>query len=394
MPEAGGSRRGLALAISCFLAVVIVVIALDLAAIPVPPPQGSGGSTYPANPHRLVSNNLKIADTLRLNLFTLPQTAMWMLASSNTGPSYVGPYYTDLGSDWFVLMGPVLMGGGVSFELLLPVPNVPSLTGLEFLVQCAVISPQASDVVFSNSVTLRGSQNGGGKNVLILRQTLLMAGMTTSAQQASALAASLQLLGNQVTVADDALPTSLLDYDCILDLRFTTPPAADESLRLVQFLRQGGGVFFLAGPYAGCPPGQQRALWLSTFLNTTLGVGVMISSGGSLSNSSVEAVDPLADPMLLTVPLGIASLPFNVSNEGGNFGPPGAAASGTPFVTGSTMFGTLVYGMFFESTAMMYQTVGGRVGVLFSGGADTLQPSPQNPYPDLIFCNVAWYLDR
>jgi hypothetical protein len=50
--------------------------------------------------------------------------------------------------------------------------------------------------------------------------------------------------------------------------------------------------------------------------------------------------------------------------------------------------------MFFEPTSMVSQTVGGRVAVLFSGGADTFQSSTENPYPDFVLCNVAYYLDR
>jgi hypothetical protein len=396
MPSSGaGSRRVLWISsVAGFAALLVAAIVFDLAGVPAPPRAPSPGqSTYPANPHHLVTNNLKIGDALRLNLHTLPQTAHWLLASSNSGPSYIGPYFVDLGPDWFVLNGPVLMGGGANAETIVGVPYVPALVGLEFVLQCAVVSPLASDVIFSSSVTLRVSQ-GVSKNILILRQTANVAGMTTAAQQAAALALSLQLLGNQVTVADDALPTSLLDYDCILDLRFATPPAFDEDVRFVQFLKQNGGLFFVCGPYAGCPLGQQRAAWISTFMNATLGLGVAASSGGSLSNGSVESIDGSLDPAFLNTPLSIAGLPFNVSNEGGNFGPPGAAPTGMPWMTGATIFGPLVFGMIFEPAAMQNQTVGGRVAVLFSGGADTFEASAQSPFPELVMCNLAWYLDR
>jgi hypothetical protein len=395
MPAYGQNSRRLRTAVPILLVFVALIVVFQLSGVPspTPPPQDSGSSTYPTNPHQLICNNLKIGDTLRINLHTLPQTANWMLASSNSGPSYIGPYFVDLGSDWFVLQGPTLMGGGNSLELLIPVPFVPALVGLEFAIQCAVVSPVASDVIFSNSVALRGSQSTA-KNILIIRQTLVMAGMTTSAQQASSLAVALQVLGNQVTVVDNVLPPSLLDYDCIFDLRFSVAPAGDESQRFVQFLRQNGGIFFVSGPFAGCPPGQQRASWINVFLNTTLGIPVPISSGGGLSNITVETVNPAADPFLLTTPLSIGGMPFDVNNEGGNFGPPGTVPGGTAFLSGVGLFGAMVYGMYFEPAAMNNLAVGGRVAILFAGGADTFQASAQNPNPEFLMCNLAYFLDR
>jgi hypothetical protein len=388
-------RRGWSLAAFGFVVVLVVAVVIEVAALPGPVPQtpGSAPTTYPTNPHRLVSNNLKLGDTLRLGLVTVPQSAAWILASSNSGPSYIGPYAVDLGPDWIVVGGPVLMGGGVTFELGLPVPYVPWLVGSEFVVQCGVITPLASDVAFSNSITLRCSQ-GPARHILVLRQTAPSFGMPNPAQQADALVTALQLFGDQVTVADDVLPASLLDFDCILDLRFSTQPPPDESARFVQFLRQCGGVFFVSGPYAGNLGGQLRAGWLSALVASILGVEVTISSGGTLSNGSVESVDAGADPAFTGAAFAIAGLPFDVMDEGGNFGPPGAASAGMPWITGGTALGPLVYGMVFDSSEMMSQTVGGRVAVLFAGGSGTFIPGAANPYPDLILSNVAAYLDR
>ena len=204
----------------------------------------------------------------------------------------------------------------------------------------------------------------------------------------------LQLLGNQVCVVDDVLPLSLLDYDCIFDLRFTTPPAAGEAARYVEFLRMCGGVFFVAGPHAGCPQGQQRAAWIGSLLNTTLGVGVTISSGGTLSNGGVELIDPSAGPEFLSASMGIAGLSLEVSDEGGNFGPPGAASAGVPWLVGPTVFGQTVYVMFFDPSTMPTETVGGRVAVLFSGGPSTFLATSTSPYPHLIMGNMAAYLNR
>jgi hypothetical protein len=375
-------------------AVVLAALLIDLAGVPSDVPGSTpAASTYPVNPHRLVSNNLRLGGTLRLTLWTLPQSAAWMLASSNSGPTTIGPYAVDLGPDWFVVAGPVMMGGGVTYELVVPVPYLAGLAGAEFVVQCGVVSSLSPDVGFSNAVTLRGSTSPG-RNVLVLRQTAPSAGMPNPAQQADALAAALQLYGDQVTVCDDVLPLSLLDYDCILDLRFTTLPLPDEAARFVQFLRQCGGVFFVAGPYAGNPGGQLRAGWLSALLGTTLGVPVMISSGGTLSNGAVESVDASASPAFTGAAFAIAGLPFDVSAEGGNFGPPGAASAGMRWISGPTAIGSLVYAMVFEPSEMPAQTVGGRVAILLAGGSDTFVPSAQNPYPDLVMTNVAAYLDR
>jgi hypothetical protein len=389
MDSVSARRRGTL----SFVAGATIVLLIALAAVPLPPiARGFRPSSFPPGPHRLVSNNLKTGDTLRLDLLTLPQSAIWVLASSNSGPSYIGTYLTDLGPDWFVLQGPVLMGGGSHLQLTFPVPLGAGLAGLEFAVQCAAVSPLAPDVAFSNGVALRVSQ-GSGKNVLLLRQTTSAAGMANAAAQADALAIGLQLLGNHVTVADDVLPLSLLDHDCILDLRFTTPPAADEAARFVQFLRTCGGAFFVCGPYAGCPEGQQRAAWLESLLNGVLGVGVAISSGGNLSGASVETIDPAAGPEFLSASAGITGLTMDVTHEGGSFGPPGAPG-GTPWLGGSTALGPRVYGMFFDPSAMSAETVGGRLAVLFAGGASTFLPTAASPYPDLIMGNVAHYLDR
>src|SRR5262245_56589444 len=101
-------RRRLApITASALAALIVAMVAIHLAGVPRPRAAhraaASGGgslpSSFPASPHRLISNNLKTGDTLRLDFYTLPQTAVWMLASSNTGPSYVGPYLTALGSD-------------------------------------------------------------------------------------------------------------------------------------------------------------------------------------------------------------------------------------------------------------------------------------------------------
>lgn len=390
----GTTRRRIAFVLApVLLAAIVLAVVLDIAAFPKSRPARGSPTVVPANPHRLVTNNLKISDTLHVDLFTYPQTAVWLLASSNTGPTYIGPYATGLGPDWFILSGPLLTGGGVHLQLDFPVPYSPGLVGLEFVLQCAVVSTTSSDVVFSNPVTLRGSQSVS-KNILILRQTIQTPGMTSSAQQADALAAWLQLMSNTVTVVDDVLPQSLLDFDCIFDLRFTTPPTSDEGARYVQFLRSCGGVFFVAGPYAGNPAGQQRSAWLNLFLNQTLGiVSAMISTGGNLSAATVEVIDPTVDPGFVNVPYGIGGLPFDVTNEGGNFGPPGVA-QGTPWLIGNTIFGPMVFGMFFEPASMNAQTVGGRVGVLFAGGPDTFLQTATNPYPEVVMCNVAWYLDR
>jgi hypothetical protein len=394
-------RRVLSLVASAFVGFVVAVVAFDLAAVPSPrghhatapsPGGGSLPSTFPPGAHRLVSNNLKTGDTLELDLLTLPQTAIWVLASSNTGPSYLGPYFTDLGPDWFVLQGPLLMGGGSHLQLGVPVPTGAGLTGLEFTVQCAAVSPLASDVGFSNSVALRVSQ-GPAKNVLLLRQTGPGCG-NGAAAQADSLAIGLQLLGIHVTTVDDVLPLSLLDYDCIFDLRFSTPPAPDEAARYVQFLKSCGGLFFVAGPWTGCQGGQMRAGWVHWFLNTILGVSLTVSSGGALSNASVETIDPAAGPEFLAAASGIAGLPLDVSDEGGNFGPPGAVNLGIPWLTGTTVFGPTVYGMFFEPAVMSSQTVGGRVAVLFAGGSSTFVATATSPYPDLVMANMAYYLDR
>jgi hypothetical protein len=389
-------RRNAAVLASVLLASVAVVVVLQFAATPkagrASPPPAAPQASVPANPHRLVTNNLKIGDTLHLDLLTVPQTVAWFLASSNTGPSYIGPYLTGLGPDWFILSGPVSLGGATQAHLDVPIPYLPGVLGLEFAIQCAVLSLSSSTVGFSNANTLRANECWG-KHVLMLRQTGQTPGMTTAAQQADSLAVALQTFGNQVTVVDDVLPMSLLDYDCILDLRFTSAPAFDEGPRYIQFLRSCGGVFFVCGPYAGNPGGQMRVSWLNSFLNANLGVGVATTSGGNLAGGSIETIDTSSDPTFLTNPLTIGGLPFDVAHEGGTFGPPGAA-SGTAWLVGSTAFGPQVYGIFFDWWAMTGATVGGRVGVLFAGGESTFIPTAASPWPELVMDNVVWYLDR
>ncbi len=380
--------------IAAAAALFLMFVILQLAGVPGAGP-GGGNSVVPAAPHKLVSNNLKLGDDLHLVLHTVPQAGVWILASSETGPSWIGPYFTDLGADWFVLRDLTLLGGGSMLEHVVSVPMDPGLAGLEFAVQCAVADPQVADIRMSNSVHLKVSPFlATGKHVLLLRQTASTSAIGNPSAQATALAGSLTLLGNHVVVADDVLPAALTSYDVILDCRFTVPPSPLEAARFLQFLRQSGGVAFVVGPSVGSPAGQERALWVNNFLNTTLGISVVVATGGNLSASSVETVDTGADPNYLYSPISVAGLPFEVTSEGGNFGPPGFAAVGTPWISGQSQIGPMVFGMLFNPSDATAQTIGAPIGVLFAGGAGTLMATSQNPYPDLVFCNLVYYLDR
>jgi len=375
-----------------------MLVALLLLLIPAVPSGGAGASpnTFPGMMPRLGCNNLKTNDVFKVSVHCGPQSVVAVLGSVEGSPVAIGPWNTSLASDWFVLQPPTSIGGSDQLHLEIPVPDIPWIVGVPLVFQAAVLDPSAPDVQWSSPVFVRatqGSQNGM-KNVVVVRQTTNAPGMTNAAAQATALVGALAGNGHVVAMVDNALPSDLRNYDAILDLRFTLTPPASETAALAAFMIQGGGVFFVCGPWAGCPQGQQRAAWIHAFLNVTLGTGAFVGSGGNLSGTATEAVALGADAAYRNFPLSISGLWYQVSNEGGNFGPPTAMTAGTPWITGSSALGMQTYGALFTPADYGNFFGQGRVAVLFSGSSAALTPTFMNPNAQAVFENLVHWLDR
>lgn len=380
------------------VALGVMLLALLLLIIPAIPSQGSAPSapTSPGMMPRLGCNNLKTNDVFKVDLACGTGSIVAILASIEGPPVPIGSWNTSLGSDWFILQGLTALGGADHLFLNFGIPDLPWIVGTPFVLQAAVLDPTAPDVMWSTPAFVRVSQGSpnGMKNILVVRQTTTSPGMTNAAAQASALVAVLAGNGHAVALVDNSLPNDLRNYDVVLDLRFTLTPSSLETAQFAEFMTQGGGVFVLAGPYAGSSAGQLRSAWVSAFLNVTLGMGVFVGSGGNLSGPATEAVSLTAEPTYRTFPLSITGINFEVSNEGGNFGPPQSMLRGTPWIVGLTNLGYQTYGALF--TAVDYQAIHGRgnLAVLFAGGVDAIDPTSTNPNVQAVFENLVHWLDR
>jgi hypothetical protein len=378
------------------LAVVVVI-----SAIPSGPSGGGSGTAPPqAAPipiawSSLTSGNAHLGEMFHLSVHTRPQVGVWILASSNTGPSMIGPYLTDLGPDWFILQSGTWTGGGNRVDLDFPIPTAPALQDLEVIIQAFIQEPSTSGTAWTPSVLHRITAPPlMGRSVLLIRQTMNSPEIQNASAQADALQLILASFGHAVTVADDAYPADLASFDCLMDCRFTVPPTEAEKLAAVRFLQHYGGIFLLCGPYLSSPMGQARLAALQELLNARLGIGVTVASGGNTSGGPAsEQVSPMSDPRYLTFPAPVSGLAVHVEQEGGNFGPEGYATRGLPWVSGTSGL-HLVYGMFFKPDDMPAVRVRGAMAVLFNGAADALMLSPANPNAHLIFVNLPWYLDQ
>ncbi|HYC76265.1 MAG TPA: hypothetical protein VEI02_01445 [Planctomycetota bacterium] len=400
MPAAAHPRRsdeGLtvaAVALSVLLGVLMVAGVPDATTAPA---RGSAATSVPAGVQfdRLTSNNLKLGDPLLLDVTTAPSATTWLLASFGEGPTVIGGYVLALSPAWFVLRDatPADLSGKSSFQL--PVPWDVGLLGLEFTVQTAVLRPWPPPITLSNPVSLKvgTTWTQGAVSVALVRQTATAAGLPDPAAQADALANALLFQGHDVAVFDDAIPADLRLYDVLFDCRFTTVPTQAEQETLTRFLVQNGGAFLLCGPWDACPEGQLRAYWITGYLAGVLGLNVGVFPGGTASGAGTEWVSGLSDPTYLGAAFPVAGIPFEVSQEGGHFGAPGAASVGSPWIVGPGPGGTVAYGMLFRAEAIAAETVGGRLAILFSGGPDALG-GPGNPFASWAFENLARWLDR
>ncbi len=380
------------------MALGMMLLVLLLLIIPAIPSQGSSASapTFPGMMPRLGCNNLKTNDVFKVDLACGTGSITAILASVEAPPVSIGSWTTSLGADWFILQGLTSLGGSDHLHLSFGIPDLPWLVGTPFVLQAAVLDPTAPDVMWSTPTFVRVSQGSpnGMKNLLVVRQTTTSPGMTNAAAQASALVAVLAGNGHAVAMVDNLIPSDLRNYDVVLDLRFTATPPPMETAALAEFMTQGGGVFLLAGPYSGSSAGQLRSTWVSNFLNVTLGMGVYVGSGGNLSGSATETVSSMADASYRNTPLSITGINFDVTNEGGNFGPPQSMTQGTPWIVGLTNLGYQTYGALFTSADYAAFHGQGNLAVLFSGGAGAIDPTSSNPNVQAVFENLVHWLDR
>jgi hypothetical protein len=308
----------------------------------------------------------------------------------------IGPWSVAVSSDWSLLLAGHTTDSFGKLDVPVPLPPMPSLHNLEFVMQTLIYDPTVVEFAWTNSVLQRiTNPPPGGRNVLLLRQTVANAEAPWSQQQATLFAQSLTLQGHSVVVADDVLPvTGLQQFDCILDCRFTTVPAESEKDVMRAFLQLHGGVFLLSGPYMNSVGGQLRRAWVRSFLAHRLGIPVIVGTGSNASNSTVEMVNTMAPVALLAMPNFVVNMTYEVTNEGGTFGSlAGFLALGDPWINATT--GNMqVYGAAFRPEHMPAIHSAANVVVLLNGHPEALSTSASNPNADLVLGNLPWALDR
>ena len=392
-----GRRRWWPLAVSG-LAVVMMGVVLFLAGVP-SAPNGGQAPSYPGVPSigqsSLTSNNPRIGAPFMVSLHAPPGAFVWLLASSQSGPSLVAGYPTALSSDWFFLSGLHVMPAQGRVDLVFPLPFDVNLIDLDFTLQGVAVDPVTFEIGWTNHAFHRITGSPATvKNVLLIKQAVVTPEAPFAPSQADALAAHLTAMGHYVTVVSNSLPASLSGYDCILDCRFTLPGSEMEKTQLVEFMRCHGGVFLLHGPFNLSAWSQQRWYWIQDLLVNRLGIAVTIGVGGNYSGNVNEYVDPMTDPQYLLHPYPTAGMIYKVEHEGGHFGQPGSQPVGTPWIRGSVGGYDLVYGMFFRPVDVMAHPVVAPIAVLFNGAQDAFTAGPENPSPEAVFANLIWYLDR
>lgn len=370
---------------------------------PPPPPQSATpgvlpalptGPSMPLNLTTQLTGNPHVGEPMQFRMVTRPGTGIWTALSSNSGPSVIGPWQVAVSTDWSLLFAGMSPDSNGFINVAIPVPPIPALHNVEFMMQSLVFDPFSYEFHWTNAALHRiTNANPSGRNVLLVRQSLNNAEAQYSYQQASLFAQILSASGHNVTVADDLLPTNLASYDCILDCRFTTVPQESEKDTLRVFLQHYGGVFLLSGPYVNSPSGQLRRAWIRDFLAMRLGINAFIGSGNNNSNGTVEVVSPLATSRLLTLPSFVLGMTYEVTNEGGTFGTLNNFTSGDPWIVAST--GNLqVYGACFGPQHMPGVHAAGSVVVLLSGHPEALASGVSNPNADAVLGNLPWALDH
>lgn len=368
---------------------------------PPPPPQPPGvlaplptGVNAPIANSVQLTGNVHVGEMMHFTLAARPGVGIWTAVSSNSGPSVIGPWQVAVSADWSLLFAGLTTNSADSVSVMIPIPPIPALHNTEFMMQSLVFDPATYEFHWTNAALHRITQsNPGGRNVLLLRQTLANAEVPFSITQADLFAQSLIAQGHTVTVADDALPLDLISYDCILDCRFTTVPAESEKDVFRAFLQNYGGVFLLSGPYSGSPAGQLRRAWVRDFLAMRLGVSAWIGSGLNNSNATVEQVSPLAPVRLLAMPNFVLGTSYEVTNEGGTFGTLAAFSAGDPWIV-ATSGNQQVYGAMFNPQQMPGVHAAGSVAVLLNGHPEALANSPSNPNAGAVLGNLPWALDH
>lgn len=345
----------------------------------------------------LTTNNPKVGETFRVAIHGEPGAIAWLAVSLTPGPSTLGPWQLGIGQPLHVLLAGAPFHGASTISLDVPIPAIDALQGIEFWMQALVVRPATGEAALTNVAAHRIA--GPGRHVLIVGQVTPSQTFASAGAQADALLGLLAATGHSVTRVDNVLPADLRGYDAILDCRFTLAPPASEKAVMVDYLRCHGGIFLVGGPFNLDQGGQLRHAWIQDFLNTKLGIGVAVYSGGNFSGSSpaaLEEVRPTAHPMLLTVPSWIAEASYHVENEGGNFGYESSLAAGSPWIAagaGSPVAG-LVFGATFKPEDMTTARVAGTVAVLWNGAADALAATAANPNTQIIFDNLVHFLDR
>ena len=321
----------------------------------------------------MTSNNARLLGPINFRVHGPPGCAVWLFTSSNSGPSFLGPYPVELSSDWVVLQGPVFLPSNGVYDFPSALPTDPALVGLEGMFQAGAYDIVENDVTFSSGVLHRihGSV-GSGMRVLVVRQVSNLLEAPHATQAANDLVSDLAFAGHQVVVADDFVPEDLASFDVLMDVRFSYGLAEAEKLNLSRFLQRYGGVFVLGGGSALSSPGADyRSVSVRHWMSAQLGIATAAHPGASVSTGTVEEVSPITSPHYIASLQGTLPMPYRVEHEGGHFGDLGSHTSGTPWITSSTT-PPVIYGMHFTPDDISNFPVRGSLAVLWNGSASAL----------------------
>ena len=359
----------------------------------VPPPVLGGGSGFQA---WLSSRNARLGETLEIRVHAPQMTQVWLFASTLSGPSSIGIWPVDLGSDWMVLSGPVPVGATCSCDFTMWIPGNPALAGAEATFQAGVWDYANNDVTWSNSVDHRipDLANTASKSVLVVRQVSMPTNSVHQPLSVDGLVTGLSASGHTVHVADDWIPQDLASYDVLFDCRGQLGLATSERIALSRFMQRYGGVFILgAGPYGVDPNTDNRISSISDWMVTDLGIVASAIPGAAPATIHDEWISPQASTEFLAQQSSLAGLSYQVDQAGAHFARQTMMTAGMPMVTSAEPDGW-VYGAEFSEVEVQNFRARGHLCVLFNGSADALSGESATHHAESLITALVSFLNE